>query len=58
MKYEIELKTTLVTTGRLTTELSEDELIGTVQTVIAKDENGMPIKVKGVVRSILSTDDY
>ncbi len=46
------------TTGAIVTEKSADDLIGTNVTVRARDENGNPIQLQGLVEEVLEEYEF
>jgi hypothetical protein len=46
------------TTGAIVTEKSADNLIGTNVTVRARDENGNPIQLQGIVEEVLEEYEF
>ena len=56
MFYKVYLKDG--TTGAIVTEKSADNLIGTNVTVRARDENGNPIQLQGMVEEVLEEYEF
>jgi hypothetical protein len=56
MFYKVYLKGG--TTGAIESEKCEEALVGTEITVSSRDENGLPIQLRGIVEEVLEKHEY